>query len=319
MPIDPTILTLMPELMATGGIDPGKSIAERRADINRAADHVFDLTGEPGPDVASVVDHEVPVAGGSVLVRVYHPSVSGLAPAHLYLHGGAWWQGTIDGRYVDATCRERCAEAACVVATVEYRLAPEYPFPTPVEDCYAALAWLFANAATLGIDAGSVSVGGASAGGNLAAAVALLARDRGLPPLVLMALEVPAVDLTMEHCSDIVELGGRAVLAGLEGELAYYVREPEDRRNPLVSPLLATSLGGLPPALIATAEYDFLRGDGEAFAAALEKAGVPVRYHSWPGHIHPSLGFTKLMPSAREWRAELIEGIRTANRVPSDR
>jgi acetyl esterase len=317
MQIDPAIMALLPILAASGAPDTGKTIAERRADVNLASDKAFELTGEPGPVVASVVDHEVPVAGGTVVVRLYYPSTERPAPAHLYIHGGSWWQGTIDGLYVDATCRERCAWAGCVVATVEYRLAPEFPFPTPLEDCYAALAWLFANADVLGIDATSVSIGGGSAGGGLAVGVAMLARDRGLPQLALQALESPALDLTGGHLLDIPELGGKAATAAIEAELAYFAPTLADRTNPLASPLLADSFAGLPPAVILMAECDFIRGDGEAYAAALEEAGIPLLTHTFQGQVHVSPALTKAVPAAAQWRAELIGMIRVAHGVRS--
>jgi acetyl esterase len=315
MPFDQAIIALMPQLLATGGLDPNLPVAERRAQINKATDDVFDIAGLPGPEVESVVDHQVPVDGGTVLVRLYYPHAARLAPVHLYIHGGSFWQGTIESRYIDALCRERCAGASCVVATVEYRLAPEFPFPIPVEDCYAALAWLFANAGSLGIDATSVSIGGGSAGANLAAAVALLARDRGLPELTLQALEVPALDLTLGHLLDIPELGGKAAVAPLEAELGYYLPNRENRANPLASPLLADDLSGLPPAMILMAEYDFIRGDGEAFAAALDAAGVPALAHTFPGQVHVSASLTKAVPAARAWNAELVNMLRVAHGV----
>jgi acetyl esterase len=167
------------------------------------------------------------------------------------------------------------------------------------------------NATELGIDTARVSIGGASAGGNLAAVVALMARDRGGPPLVFQHLEVPVTDLTMSSPS-IAENGEGYLLtkAGMEQCCAYYLDEPADAKHPFASPLLAHDVSGLPPALVVTCEFDPLRDEGEAYAERLRAAGVPTELLRMDGHIHGSMGFTKLLPSAREYRNRVLETLR---------
>src|SRR5262245_3752331 len=159
------------------------------------SDLTFMRYGLPGPLVHAVDDYLVPVAGAQLRVRIYRPTVQPHLPAHIYLHGGGWKLGSIDERVVDATCRQRCVEAHCAVLSVDYRLAPEHPFPVALDDCYAVLGWAHLNADVLDLDADNVSVGGSSAGGNLAAALALRTRNEGGPPLRFQLLEVPALDL----------------------------------------------------------------------------------------------------------------------------
>src|SRR5262249_39147174 len=144
------------------------------------------------PPVASEVDHRVPVKGGEIVVRVYTPDVSGPLPCHVYFHGGGFWLGTL--AQSDSMCRATATDAECVVASVDYRLAPEHKFPTAANDCYAATCWVSDHAHEIGVDAARISVGGGSAGGNLAAAVALMARDRGGPPIVFQLLQLPVLD-----------------------------------------------------------------------------------------------------------------------------
>jgi acetyl esterase len=266
---------------------------------------------EDAPVVARVEDYPVPVEGGEITMRVYTPAGPGPFPAHLYIHGGGFWLGTLD--MSDVTCRELCAGAQCVVASVDYRLAPEHKFPTAPNDCFAALQWLIVNETELGIDTTRVSVGGASAGGNLAAVVALMARDRGGPPLVFQHLEIPATDLTMSSPSITENAEGYLLTkAGIEMCTAFYLDEPADAKHPFASPLLAHDLSGLPPALVVTCEFDPLRDEGEAYAARLRAAGVPTELIRMDGHIHGSTSFTKLMPSAREYRDQVIEALRGA-------
>jgi len=288
-----------------------RSVSEKRAIAHGMMQTAFVALSEPGPEVAAVADHTVPVDGGEITVRVYTPEGSGPFPAHVYFHGGGFWLGDLD--FCDITGRELCAGAGCVVVSVDYRLAPEFPFPTPVEDAYTALLWTAAHAQELGIDPARVSVGGASAGGNLAAVVAMMARDRGGPPLVLQVLDIPVTDITMS-CASITENGEGYLLT--RGAIAqycdYYLADPADAKNPYASPLLADDLSGLPPAVVMTAEFDPLRDEGEQYAQRLADAGVPVYAKRWDGHLHGSLSMTALVPSSREWRNAVIEALREA-------
>src|SRR5215210_6153816 len=177
MPVDPAIQPMLDAVAAAPPPDLDASINDQRANAHRMMEMSFVALAEPGPEVAGVIDKAVPVDGGEINVRIYTPIGALPRPAHVYFHGGGFWLGNLD--HFDSTCREICAGAECVVVSVDYRLAPEYKFPTAPEDCYAGLCWAVDHASELGIDRSRVSVGGASAGGNLAAVVALMARDRG--------------------------------------------------------------------------------------------------------------------------------------------
>lgn len=307
--IDPEVLAALAEAEQAF---PEPALANRqqqRERINRMTDHMVERVGEPGPPVRSVADHTIPVAGGTIDVRLFHPDADGPLPALVYLHGGAFWQGTAVQPALDALCRERCA-AGYVVASVEYRLAPEHQFPGPVEDCHAAVAWLAAEHAALGVDPERIVVGGGSAGGNLAAAVALLARERG-PRIHAQLLEVPALDLTGGHLVDV----GNGLMEDAIADLhAVY---GTDGTPELASPLLAADLSGLPQALVMVAEHDELRGDGEAYVRALTAAGTPAQLYVGVGHAHPTMMFTRIFPPAKEWRAEALRWLGSVTAWPA--
>jgi acetyl esterase len=270
------------------------------------------LVMRPGAKMHDKTHRMVPVEAGHILVRLYRPHPGDL-PLHVFLHGGGWCTGNLDQR--DARCQDLAAAAGCLVASVDYRLAPENQYPTQPEDCYAALCWLVAHAAELGINPDVVSVGGESAGGNLAAVVCLMARDRLGPRLAFQMLEVPATDLTMSQPS-ISELATGYLLTrqGMETYVRWYIEDPSRITEPYASPLHAADLRGLPPAWIMTCEYDPLRSDGEAYAAKLRAAGVPVQYQQLAGHIHPSFAFSRLTASARRYQAEAAAALQAGHR-----
>jgi acetyl esterase len=272
----------------------------------------FLALGEAGHDVASIVNHAVPVDGGEILLRVYTPAGSPPFPAHLYIHGGGFFMGAAE--HFDANCQNIAADSGCVVASVDYRLAPEHKFPVAADDCYAALRWLVDHAAELGVDPARISLGGGSAGGNLAAVVALMARDRGGPPLVFQVLEIPVTDLTMSYPS-VVENGTGFMLTaeGMRQYVHFYLRDPADAKHPYASPIFAEDLRGLPSALVMTAECDPLRDEGEAYGERLRDAGVTVTIRRWAGQIHGSQSFAKVLPDeAREYHQMVISALRSA-------
>lgn len=178
--------------------DPTQSVADRRAAIHRGMDHRAATVALPAPPHVARRDHTVPLPDGDHLtVRSYHPGDgAGPRPAHVYVHGGGWWLGTLDHR--DALCAHRAANTGAVVVSVAHRPAPEHRYPAPVADVHAALAWTAAEAGALGVDPGLLTIGGDSSGANLAAAAALLARDRGGPRPAAQVLEIPALDLTLD-------------------------------------------------------------------------------------------------------------------------
>lgn len=312
-------MTLDPELSAfltaaDPGPSTGRTVQERRAAVRVLSDSLFATFSETAGDVHAVEEHSLAVTGDRIRLRVYRPSPEHGLPVHVFFHGGGWWLGSIDEDVVDATCRERCLGAHCVVVSVEYRLAPEHRFPTAVEDCFAALTWSHAHASEIGGDPGTMSVGGVSAGANLAAATAIATRDRGGPRLVLQLLEVPPLDLTLDLARTVGvgdEFG--ISVAAMEENVSLYVASREDARDPLASPALVDDVRGLAPARIQTAEFDPLRRDGEFYAQRLRDAGVPVSHACYPGAIHGSLSMTGTWAPARRWRQDLIDQLVAAH------
>jgi acetyl esterase len=301
MPVLSELEPLLERIRTVGPPDRSVAIAERRAQVHAGIDAQQAHMVAP---VAAVpyVDHRVTVAGGEITVRLYGPEDHEQRGCHLFVHGGGWWMGTL--RQSDLACSRIVRHVGCAVASVGHRLAPEHRYPIPVEDCYACLSWLAANADELGLDRHCISAGGVSSGANLAAATALIARDRGGPGLIAQSLEVPMLDLTMSEPSiETLATGYMLTRERLAAEVDDYC-EPQRRGEPYASPLLAEDLAGLPPTLIATAEYDLLRDDGEHYAERLRAAGVVATAVRWPGHVHGSLGMTRLLASANQWHEQ---------------
>src|SRR5215831_6728271 len=245
----------------------------------------------PVEDVARIDDHRVSVDTGEIAVRCYTPAGRGPLPAYVYFHGGGWVIGDIETH--DGICRSLANASGCVVASVDYRLAPEHKYPVAVEDAFAATRWVAREAARLGVDGGRIAVGGDSAGGNLAAAVALMARDGDGPPLALQVLVYPVTHHSFDTPSYREHAEGYLLTrSAMRWFWNHYLPRQEDGLEPLASPLLSRSLHGLPPALVITAEYDPLRDEGEAYAARLREAGVPVTVTRYPGMIH---GFLRMI------------------------
>ncbi|AGA29752.1 alpha/beta hydrolase [Singulisphaera acidiphila] len=238
----------------------------------------------PREEVASVEDRPIP---GNLTVRIYTPADkrSGPRPALVYFHGGGWVVGSLDT--VDAPCRQLANAAACTVISVAYRLAPEHKFPIPVEDCFLATRYVAEHAADFQIDPAKIAVGGDSAGGNLAAAVTMLARDRGGPSLAFQLLIYPATDAALDTPSHReFAKGFMLTRSEIQWFMRQYLVRPEEGEHPLVSILRAKSVRGLPPACVITAEFDPLRDEGEAYAARLRAASVPVESRRFDGMIH---------------------------------
>ncbi|WP_194909633.1 alpha/beta hydrolase [Catenulispora rubra] len=262
--------------------------------------------------VAEVWEELVPVEepAGEITLRIYRdgPADAGARGALLHLHGGGWWSGGLGD--VDRRCRVLAAGAGIVVVSVEYRLAPEHPFPTALHDVHAALRWAVENSERLGIGPDRIGVGGESAGANLAAALCLLLRDRREPAPRLQLLEIPALDLTW--ASPSVAAFGKGFLQ-TEQDLRWCVEQylgDRDRTDPLASPLHAADLTGLPPAIITVAEYDPVADDGRRYADRLVEAGIPVSLTVYPGLVHGSQILTGLLPTARRWQDDVVTAVR---------
>jgi acetyl esterase len=317
------VLSIAPEIQSF--IDWGVTINDRHRDrplpelrrlFRDELDRELRRLGVVVEDVEAVTDHEVAVAGGEIRVRVFAPPGAGPHPGFLHFHGGGFVFGTIDSLVDEAKCAHLCSAAACLVVTVEYRLAPEFPFPTAPEDCFAALQWTVEHADRLGLDPSRIAVGGESAGGNLAAVVALMARDRNGPAPRLQLLEVPVTDMneTADDYQSVALFGEGYGLDRVEMRTFTdaYLADPADGSAPYASPLVAPDLEGIAPAHVLVAEYDVLRDSGEAYARRLENAGVTTTLRRFLGHTHASSVLWQTWEPARAWMDEVVDSLRHA-------
>jgi acetyl esterase len=308
MPLDPQVLQLRAR-RAAAQVPPlyTLSLEQARAEDLKA---IQEAAADPEP-VAGVVDRDIPGPGGDLRIRIYRPAGDGPLPALVYFFGGGWTLGTIDTS--DGICRSLTNAAGCATVSVGYRLAPEHKFPAAVEDCHAALRWVAGNAADLGLRADRLAVGGDSAGGNLAAAVTLLARERGGPALVHQLLVYPNTDYASDtpslHENTDPLLFNRTSVDWYWG---HYLAAPEDGAHPLASPLRAPSLAGLPPATVLTAEYDPLRDQAEQYAERLRQAGVPVELTRYPGMVHGFFAMSGVLDAAGRAIAHAADRLRAA-------
>jgi acetyl esterase len=271
------------------------------------------LQPDPAP-IGEVRDLTAPRPAGPIAVRLYRARAAkdGEAqPALIYFHGGGWVIGSLDSH--DGVCRGLANGADCTVLSVDYRLAPEHKFPAAIDDAIAATDWIVGNAASLRIDPDRIAVGGDSAGGNLTAVVALNARDRGTPKLHFQLLIYPACDMAMTHPS-IAERADQLPLtrATLKWFIDLYLRGAADASDWRASPLKAKSLANLPPAYVLTAGCDPLRDEGEAYAAALKAAGVPVEARRFDGQIHGFMTMGRFIPDAEKAMAEMSAALKHA-------
>jgi acetyl esterase len=281
MTLDPQVQGLLQQFASMGM----KDFSEMTVPEARETLQLFIQLEGDAVEMADVSDRTVAGPGGDIPVRVYRPAGEGQRPIIVYYHGGGFALGTIE--VADKPCRQLARDTGCVVVSVDYRLAPEHKAPAAGDDCYAATAWVAEHAAELGGD-GRLAVAGDSAGGNLAAVVPLLARDRGGPEIGLQILIYPVTDLVEEHPSRVENGEGylltRASMAWFEDH--YLSGSSTTASDPAVSPLRAADHSGLPPAIVITAGYDPLRDEGAAYAQRLKDAGVPVVTIENPTMIH---------------------------------
>lgn len=296
MPLDRRAERLLAMLAAArGGPDAAQPPAARREAL-RALAGMADESSAP----ALVTDSAFDGTAGAVALRRYAPANAAQRslPALVFFHGGGWVAGDLDTH--DGFCRRLCAATGWRVIAVDYRRAPEHPFPAGFDDCLAATRWSAANAAALGIDPARLAVGGDSAGAGLAAAVALAMRDQRGPKLALQLLVCPILDVARTGGSREAFAEGYFISrAAFAGDLADYAAGVA-ADDPRLSPLSAANLAGLPPAVIHTAEFDPFRDEGEAYAARLSAAGVPVRAHRHDGVIHYFYALARAIPRAHD-------------------
>ena len=255
---------------------------------------VIDIVG-PGPDVTMVEDFTIPVTGTSIAARLYEPTEA--AATICYIHGGGWTICDLDTH--DAMCRVLANSSGCRVVSVDYRLAPEHPFPTPLEDAWDALCWVASKYPNE-----PLVVAGDSAGGNMATVCAQRARDRGGPTLAMQVLVYPATDFTMHDSPSMQAYGSGPDTFLTEAEMTWfeanYITDEAQRQNPEVSPLKAESLAGVAPAIVVTAGYDPLCDQGFVYAERLVADGVAVTHHHYEDQIHAFFTLVNIFDSANE-------------------
>jgi acetyl esterase/lipase len=263
------------------------------------------------PQPPAIAEVRLVVLGGKVAVRAYRAVPGETLPALVFFHGGGWTIGDLDTH--DVVCRQLAAGARCAVFSVDYRLAPEHPFPAAVDDCFFATQFVHGNARFLGIDENRIVVGGDSAGGNLAAVVALMARDEAGPPLCGQLLIYPATDQRCAFPSHERNAEGYLLTRdAIRFFRAAYLPNPADRTDWRASPLLAASHAGLPPAFVLTAGYDPLIDEGRAYAERLAAAGVDVAYKEYPDMVHGFILFGGVLDAANAAVAECCEHLRSS-------
>ena len=308
MPLDPQAQVLL-DTMAASGMPPMISLSV--ADARQAILAMGAMGGEAEP-VGNTEDREIPGPEGTIPVRIYTPGGKGPFPVLVFFHGGGWVIGNIESH--DVMCRSLTNAAGCVTVSVDYRLAPEYKFPAAPDDCYAATQWAAANAGTFNGDATRIAVGGDSAGGNLAAVVALMARDRGGPSLVYQLLIYPATDYYLPGTPSISENAEGYLLTrdDMIWFLGHYLPSEAEAKHPYAFPLQAKDLSGLPPAMVITAEFDPLRDEGEMYTVQLQKAGVVATATRYHGMIHGFLSLAGVLDQGRQALADAAAGLRSA-------
>ena len=308
MPLDPQVQQLLDQ-MAAAAMAP---LEEQSLDVARSTMAAMAALAV-GPEVGAVEDFTVATAQGPVPVRLYRPPspAAGPLPLLVWFHGGGWVIGDLTS--ADPTARDLCVQSGALVASVDYPLAPEHPFPAPPEACFEVTRWLAGHAADLGADPRRVAVGGDSAGANLAAVTAVVARDRGGPDLAFQLLVYPVTDCLGSYPS--VKDNGEGYLLTNSAMIwfgQHYLPEGTDPKDPLASPIYTSDMADLPSALVITAEFDPLRDEGEAYGKRLEQAGVPVTTSRYDGMVHGFFSMTGVLDAGRQAMAEAAAAVQLA-------
>ena len=313
MPLHPQVTALVEAMAVNPDAKPTHEQTPKEA---RAAYRALAAMFGPVPKVAGIEQQTIPGPDREIPIRIYRPAGVGPFGVLVFYHGGGWVIGDLETH--DRECRLLCNGAGCLVVSVDYRLAPEHPFPAAVDDGFAALQWIGRNAAQFDGDSRRIAVGGDSVGGNLSAVMTLLARDQGGPRLCYQLLVYPAVDARSgeTYRSRVQNKDAPFLpLAAIDYFTRLYLGEKaagsrlEDVR---VSPLLADSHRDLPPALVVTAEFDPLRDEGERYARALEAAKVPVRLHRYDGMPHAFFQLSPVLDAGRQLIDEASAALREA-------
>lgn len=315
MALDAATLEFLNGMAATAGPDAKPLWELSPAEARSASAGMTDLYGK-GP----LMQHTEEVAleasdGNNFTIRIHVPH-SAPSAVLVYLHGGGWVLGDIDG--YDTLARQLAAKSGAAVVLVNYRKAPEHPFPAPVEDAWTTLQWTAENLERIAGSQVPLFVAGDSAGGNLAAVAALRARENAGPKLAGQILVCPATDADFSRGS-FTEAENQFFLTPelMRWFWNHYVPSEAERMHPEVAPLHALSLSKLPPALVITAEHDILRDEGEEYADRLRQAGVPVEHHRWPGQIHPFFSLVNVLPASAEAIDLIGDRVRAGSFSPS--
>jgi len=308
MPVTPEVQTILDLLAAVDDVP----IEEMTPQAMREAYAMLNATGSKA-EMVSVTDRTVPGPGGDIPVRVYVPTTEpGPRPVLVYFHGGGWVIGDLETH--DSTVRALASGSGATVVSVDYRLAPEHPFPAPLDDCLAAVRWVADHGAEIDVDPARLAVAGDSAGGNLAAAVALALRDTG-PALRAQVLVYPVTDGTLgEPSMDENGDGYFLTKATMAWFWDHYMGDRDRATEPTASVLHAPdeALAGLPPAMVITAEFDPLRDEGEAYASRLAAAGADVTTSRYDGMIHGFFSMGDFVPEGKAAIDEASEMLRAA-------
>jgi acetyl esterase len=294
MALDPQARAVLDQMAGMGN----QSVDELSVSEARQGSTVMAALHGPSEPVAGVEDRKLPGPGGDLPVRIYVPYGSGPFPVLMYFHGGGWVIGNIE--ISDGLCRSLANAAGCIVVSVDYRLAPEHPFPAAVEDAFHATEWAAANASGFGGDSSRLAVCGDSAGGNLAAVVAQVCRDNGKPEIRFQLLIYPVTDAACDTPSYSENAEGYFLTKdAMRWFWNQYIQNDADRSHRYASPLRASSLAGLPAALVITAEFDPLRDEGELYAERMRAAGTPVQLKRYDGMIHGFFTMSAMIDQGR--------------------
>ena len=312
MPIDPEVAALFEQNLRAA---PPPDFASLNG--TSLQQHLAVIRSRPRSAATPEIVHEVTerrVSPRDVPVRIYRPQAASTLPSLVYLHGGGWVAGDLETH--DSMCRYLANQVGAVIVNVDYRLAPEHPYPEPLDDCWAVTEWVAEHADELGID--RLGIAGSSAGGNLAAAIALRARDAGGPTLALQVLIYPVLDSTMSTPS-FATLGANYYLTTDQMQWYWncYVPDASRRTDPPASPTHALDLGGVAPAVVVTAEFDPLRDEGEQYADRLRAAGVPTVSLRVEGQPHGFLGLAGAVAQPTDARRRIADMVRTSLDTPS--
>ena len=289
MPLDPTVEVMLQQMAEAQGPALNEMSPPEAREMYRTLNEA-----SPKPEVTSVEDRKA----GEIPIRIYKVSEQGEQPVVVFFHGGGWVIGDLETH--DSACRQLAIAAKCTVIAVDYRLAPEHPFPASIDDCFEATKWVAENAVSLGVDAGKLSVAGDSAGGNLAACVCLKARDASGPAIGFQLLIYPVTDASMNTESYEANKDGYMLTRdGMQWFWDHYTGG-QQVNNPHASPMSAPDLSGLPAACVITAEYDPLRDEGEAYGEALQAAGVTTNTVRFDGMIHGFIAMTDMLEGSRK-------------------